>query len=43
MSRNLVLALLGVVLLGACATPTPSETATDLQQPVVVTMFRPPT
>jgi len=42
MSRNLALALLGVVLLAACATPTLGDPATDLQQPVVVTMFRPP-
>jgi hypothetical protein len=43
MQRNLALASLGVVLLGACATPAPNRPATDLQQPLTISVFRPPT
>lgn len=43
MSTNLALASLAVVLLGACATPAPAHPATDLQQPRVIRVFKPPT
>ncbi len=43
MTRNLALASLVVVLLGACATPAPTLPATDLQQPLVIRVFKSPT
>ena len=43
MPRNLVVALLGIALLGACAQPAAPEPVASLQEALTITVYRSPT